>query len=312
MKVLPMFIISGLLESGKTTFIKETFRADNNKTSKTLLFICEQGEEEYEQSFLDEFNITAVYFEDEASFTPEAMDYQTTLVKPTRIIIELNGMWDIMNLQFPPYYELSESINLINFETFPIYFNNMRQRFLDYAKYADAVIFNRTVGKEEEVKSYTSVFRLTNSQAQYFCVGADGNYQDAFDVELPYDISADVIKLENDDFGIWYLDTFDRPELYEERIVDFNAMAVTSKKLPKNSFVAARMTITCCSNDIQMLGHLCMNTTGIKIKDRNWYHIIAKMKYEYSEIYKENEFVLYPSLIEKIEKPEEDILDLTK
>lgn len=312
MKVLPMFIISGLLESGKTTFIKDTFRADNNKTSKTLLFVCEQGEIEYEQSFLDEYNITVVYFEDESDFTAEKMEVETIKANPTRIIIELNGMWDITNLQFPTYYELSECINLINFDTFPVYFNNMRQKFLDNAKYADAVIFNRTIGKEEEVKAYTSVFRLTNSQAQYFCVGSDGRYQDAFDVELPYDIEQDIIKLENDDFGIWYLDTFDRPELYEEKTIDFNAMAVLSKKLPKNSFIAARMTITCCSNDIQMLGHLCMNTTGIKLKDRNWYHIVAKMKYEYSEIYKENEFVLYPTSIEKIDKPKDDILDLTK
>lgn len=312
MKVLPMFIISGLLESGKTTFIKDTFRADNNKTSKTLLFVCEQGEEEYEQSFLDEYNIKVVYFEEQSDFTLERMDQETNLANPTRIIVELNGMWNIADLEFPPYYELSECINLINFETFPIYFNNMRQRFLDNAKYADAVIFNRTIGKEEEVKNYTSVFRLTNSRAQYFCVGEDGQYQNAFDVELPYDIKQDVIKLKNDDFGIWYLDTFDRPELYENKVIDFNAMAVTSKKLPKNSFIAARLTITCCSNDIQILGHLCMNTTMTKIRDRSWYHIVAKMKYEYSEIYKENEFVLYPTVIEKITKPANDVLDLTK
>lgn len=312
MKVLPMFIISGLLESGKTTFIKDTFRADNNKTSKTLLFVCEQGEEEYEQSFLDEYNIKVVYVEDQSDFTLERMDQETNLANPTRIIVELNGMWNIADLEFPPYYELSECINLINFETFPVYFNNMRQIFLDNVKYADAVIFNRTIGKEEEVKNYTSVFRLTNSQAQYFCVGEDGRYQNAFDVELPYDIKQDVIKLENDDFGIWYLDTFDRPELYENKIIDFNAMAVTSKKLPKNSFIAARLTITCCSNDIQILGHLCMNTTMTKIRDRSWYHIVAKMKYEYSEIYKENEFVLYPTVIEKITKPANDVLDLTK
>lgn len=312
MKVLPMFIISGLLESGKTTFIIDTFKADKNKTSKTLLFVCEEGEVEYEQSFLDEYNITVEYVENEEDFTPEMMNKKALLVNPTRVIIELNGMWDITKLQFPPNFELSECINLINFDTFPVYFNNMRQKFLDHAKYADAVIFNRTIGKEEEVKNYTSVFRLTNNQAQYFCVGADGRYQDAFDVELPYDIEQDTIKLNNDDFGIWYLDTFDRPELYEDKIVDFNAMAVTSKKLPKNSFIAARMTITCCSNDIQILGHLCMNTTGIKIKDRAWYHIIATMKYEYSEVYKENEFVLYPTLIEKTNKPEDDVLDLTK
>lgn len=312
MKVLPMFIISGLLESGKTTFIKDTFRADNNKTSKTLLFVCEQGEEEYEQSFLDEYNIKVVYFEEQSDFTLERMDQETNLANPTRIIVELNGMWNIADLEFPPYYELSECINLINFETFPIYFNNMRQRFLDNAKYADAVIFNRTIGKEEEVKNYTSVFRLTNSRAQYFCVGEDGQYQNAFDVELPYDIKQDVIKLKNDDFGIWYLDTFDRPELYENKVIDFNAMAVISKKLPKNSFIAARLTITCCSNDIQILGHLCMNTTMTKIRDRSWYHIVAKMKYEYSEIYKENEFVLYPTVIEKITKPANDVLDLTK
>jgi hypothetical protein len=32
---------------------------------------------------------------------------------------------------------------------------------------------------------------------------------------LPYDVNADVIKVEDEDYGIWYIDAMERPEVYE-------------------------------------------------------------------------------------------------
>ena len=50
---VPIFIVNGLLESGKTTLIKEII--ENNvsyQAGTTLLVVCEEGETEYEERWL--------------------------------------------------------------------------------------------------------------------------------------------------------------------------------------------------------------------------------------------------------------------
>ena len=57
LKTIPVYVIDGLLESGKTTFIKDTITSDDFfKKGITLILSGEEGEVEYEQSFLDKYN----------------------------------------------------------------------------------------------------------------------------------------------------------------------------------------------------------------------------------------------------------------
>ena len=49
-KEIPVYLFVGFLESGKTKFIQETFEDPNfDSGDKTLLLVCEEGEEEYNQ-----------------------------------------------------------------------------------------------------------------------------------------------------------------------------------------------------------------------------------------------------------------------
>ena len=44
---LPVFIINGFLESGKTAFIKDTLKGEDfNDGTRSLIIACEDGEEE--------------------------------------------------------------------------------------------------------------------------------------------------------------------------------------------------------------------------------------------------------------------------
>ena len=59
MKDFPVYLFTGFLESGKTKFIQETLedrRFCNGE--KTLLLVCEEGEEEYSP---DQFADSCVY-----------------------------------------------------------------------------------------------------------------------------------------------------------------------------------------------------------------------------------------------------------
>ena len=190
----------------------------------------------------------------------------------------------------------------------------MRQKFLDMVKQSEVVVFINVKNEndKEKLESYSASFRLTNQNAQYMIMDEQGRLFDAFKLVLPYDINADVIKINDNDYGIWYIDTFDNKEAYQGKVVEFNAMVVMSNKLPANTFIAGRLAMTCCDNDIQLYGHLCVNNCKEKLKDRDFVHIIATVNYQYSPEYNEEECVLYPVSIKKIKPLENPVLDLTK
>ena len=51
---IPVFIVTGFLDSGKTTLVKETLMEQEwIEPGLTLLIRCEEGEEEYEREYLD-------------------------------------------------------------------------------------------------------------------------------------------------------------------------------------------------------------------------------------------------------------------
>ncbi|MCI5745059.1 MAG: CobW-like GTP-binding protein [Erysipelotrichaceae bacterium] len=314
LNTIPTYVISGFLESGKTTFIKDTIASDDFfKKGKTLILSGEEGEVEYESSFLKHYNCEVYYFDKQEDFNALALQKIVNDVKPQRIVIELNGMWDLSLIEFPANFKIYQFINFINYVSFPIYFANMRQKYLDTIKQSDVVVFINVKDEQlDELDSYSSSFKLTNSAAQYMVMDENGQLKDAFKVVLPFDINAPIIKIKDDDYGIWYIDTFDHKENYQDKIVDMNVMVVKSSKLPKDSFVAGRLAMTCCSNDIQLYGHLCLNNLKIKLPDRCFIHLVAKVSFEYSKQYDEEECVLTALSIEKIAPLSNPVLDLTK
>ena len=58
MRDIPVYLFTGFLESGKTKFIQETLEDERfNAGEKTLLLVCEEGEEEYDVSRMPHQNV---------------------------------------------------------------------------------------------------------------------------------------------------------------------------------------------------------------------------------------------------------------
>ena len=219
MKTIPTYVVFGLLESGKTAFIKDTIASDDSyKTRHTLILSGEEGIEDYDTDFLSDFNSEVMYVDTLEEFNSKETHDKILKVNPDRLIIELNGMWDINLVEYAAFLEIYQMINLINFETFPVYFQNMRQRFLDQIKQAYIVIFNR-VDDLAKLQPYASSLKLSNNNCRYLEMDDKGELQEAFEVELPYDLDQDIVKIENDDYGIFYIDTFDHRKKYVGKVV---------------------------------------------------------------------------------------------
>ena len=65
-------MVTGFLESGKTTFLDFTLQQEYFAIDgKTLLILCEEGEEEYDMDKLKLTNTVVEVIEDEEDLTPQ-------------------------------------------------------------------------------------------------------------------------------------------------------------------------------------------------------------------------------------------------
>ena len=98
-KDMPVYLFTGFLEAGKTRFIQETLedrRFCNGE--KTLLLLCEEGEEEYEPDEFASKTVTIRVLEDPSDLTPDHLAALAGETNAERIVIEYNGMWMLDSL----------------------------------------------------------------------------------------------------------------------------------------------------------------------------------------------------------------------
>ena len=116
----PMFIVTGFLDSGKTTMIKDTLMEQEwIEPGLTLLLLCEEGEEEYPEEYLKEKNMAVLKIEEFDQLNTVFFKNCERNYHPAQIIIEYNGMWkleDLLSIRYPRSFELQGvySLSLIH------------------------------------------------------------------------------------------------------------------------------------------------------------------------------------------------------
>ena len=307
-RTFPAVIVKGILESGKTTFIVDSLKnRDFGDIGRVLILSTEEGEVEYDPAELAKYNAVFYQFDDPEDFTVEKINELIKVNKPHALFIEENAMWDRSEIKLPPYVIVEQIFAIIDATTFKIYFNNMRQKFQDIVGASNIVIMNRCE-ESPEMAGYKRSLKLINKDAYFITLDRNGKPV-SFIEELPYKIS-DEMMIPDDDFGVFYIDTFDNRSRYEGKIVEFNCMTVTSKNLPENTFVAGRLAMTCCANDIQLIGHLCGYNTPLKIKNKGWVHLRARIHYLSENENEEPQIVLELLKIKEIEEIENPVVSL--
>ena len=94
---IPVYLFVGFLEAGKTKFIQETMEdIQFDSGDKTLLLVCEEGEEEYDESKFAFGGTTVAVLEDKSQLNREHLEELAKKSGAGRVLIEYNGMW-LMN-----------------------------------------------------------------------------------------------------------------------------------------------------------------------------------------------------------------------
>ncbi len=311
---VPVYLITGFLESGKTQFLDFTIgQSYFHIPEKTLLIVCEEGEEEYDQENLKKNNTVMEIIEEPEDFTLETLKMLDKKHKPGRVLIEFNPLWSVDKLyemDLPKYWEMAQHIVCVDASSFQIYMNNMKSLFVEMIRRADMVIFNRCE-MDYPLASFRRSVKVVNSGADVLFEDEDGEIEDIFQDEMPYDMDADIIEIEDIDFGIWYVDMMDNLEDYVGKKVKFKGQVLKSRDLNAGFFVPGRMAMTCCADDTQFIGYVCKNSNAKRLRMGSWVEVVATVKQEYMDVYGDEGPVLYAETITPTEKPEQELVYFT-
>lgn len=279
MEHIPVFVVTGFLEGGKSTFIKEIFNDDEfYKDEKILLILCEEGIEEYQDEFVKNHNVTIVNCDNKQQLTQGFLLNCHEEYKPTKVVVEYNGMWEfniIEKLKLPKGWEVAQIITPIDASTYENYMNNMKSLLIEQFKNSDLIIFNRCNKKTEKLKFRNSIKALNSSASLIFEL--ENGEIDESPLELPFDINADIIEFEDYDFGVWYLDAAEDPEKYEGKKIKVKGIAMTNPNYPKQIFAFGRNAMTCCEDDIAFLGLLCQSVKPIEFEGKQWIELEGEL-----------------------------------
>ena len=287
-KDVPVYLFTGFLEAGKTKFIQETLedrRFCNGE--RTLLLVCEEGEEEYAP---DQFADKSVYIrvvEEQSQLTSENLSRWLRETRAERVVIEYNGMWmlDLLYSAMPEGWLVYQEFLFADATTFLSYNSNMRQLVYDKLKSCELVVFNRFNGTMDKME-YHRIVRAASRRCDiaYEYVGGKVEYDDIQD-PLPFDLEAPIVEIGDDDYAEWYRDMSEEPKKYEGKTVRFKCRALVRKKLPEKTFIVGRHVMTCCVEDIQFAGLVCQWEGAETVQDDSWMILTAKINFRFNRAY---------------------------
>ena len=308
---IPVYVFMGFLESGKTTFINETLVRDFADGQRTLLISCEEGEVEYDEKGLKKSKVTIASVTDEEEFNVAFIKEQIIACHPDRVIIEYNGMWSVSSLIEKieqAKLELYQTIMTVDASTYNLYMANMRSLAVEMFKISELVLFNHCT-KEMNINQFRRSVKAANNRAQVAFDMIDGSEPDAEEL-MPYDLSRDIVEIDDADYGIFHMDLMENPKRYEGKVVRFRAVCAHPDDL-KDGFIPGRFAMTCCADDIQFIGYIARVpklSPLPPVANRQWIMLTATVKFEYAREYRGKGPVYYPLAIEPSEKPEEDVV----
>ena len=306
---IPVYLFTGFLESGKTSFVNETM-SDKRfaRGEKTLILLCEEGEVEVDTAELEKKNIFVEIIENEEDVNEENFKNLQKKYKPKQILIEYNGMWQLPDLygSMPYDWILYQEITFSDARNFLTYNTNMRSLVVDKLQNCELAVFNRCNDATDKEMIH-KIVRGLNRRCDIIYENEAGEVEfDNIEDPLPFDIDADIIKIDLRDYAIWYRDLLEDMDKYYNKTVKFTGVIAIDMRMPDNCFIIGRPVMTCCEDDIAFKGILCINRTPM-MQNGDWLSLTAKLSIEKHKLYKGKGPVLYMQDYAVTSEPEDTV-----
>ena len=288
MKTVPVYAFTGFLESGKTKFIQETLEDPRfNSGERTLLIVCEEGEEEYDFSTYPHKNVWKEVVEEYDDLTPEKLQGWQKQYKAQRVVVELNGMQPagVFYEKMPENWEIAQEVFFADARSILNFNANMRSLVVDKLQGCELVVFNR-MEKGQDVMPYHKLARALNRRVDIIYDYTDGTTQfDEIEDPLPFDLNADTIEINDDDYAIWYRDIAEESQKYDGKNVRFKAQVANLRRGVQGWFAPGRFVMTCCVEDIEFMAIPCKYDRCEELTMRSWVWVTAHVESKAHNLY---------------------------
>ncbi len=310
-KEIPVYLIAGFLDSGKTSFINGILSDGFALEGRTLLLRCEEGEVEYDPKLLR--NVTVVTVEDQEALTPAYLSEQLRKCRATQVIVEFNGMWlmeDFYVRSMPPNWVLYQIIATVDAATFDSYARNMASLMMEKLRNADMILFNRCTDELKKSLRKRNL-RLLNRRADIFLEDEQGNGEDYMDGTVSaFDLSKDQLTISDEDYGLWFVEIMDHPQMYRGKTVTYRALMCKPPRYG-DYFTPGRFAMVCCANDMTFLALACVGYDVSQIPEKTWVEVTAQCQVEHWDPYGEEDGpVLHVKNIVPCEKPKDEVVQM--
>lgn len=307
---IPIYLFTGFLDSGKSTFIQKTLEDPQfNQGESTLLLICEEGETEYNPSVFAESYVFLEHVASIEGLTKENLDRKCKKHACERVIVEYNGMWmlDHFYQAMPKEWVVYQEFMFVDAGTFSVYNANMRELVVDKLKSCEMVVLNRTPSQFDRVALH-KIVRGSSRRAEIVYEDEEGNisYDDTPD-ELPFDLSAPIVPILTEDYAMWYRDISEEMDKYDGKVIRVSGYVVHRADLPDNTFIFGRQLMTCCVDDMTFAGVLCVWEEAKTLRNRSWMEITAKIALRQNKIYNRKGPVLQVLDVKEEAVPVQDV-----
>ncbi len=307
---VPVYLFTGFLESGKTTFIQDTLEDKRfNSGERTLLLVCEEGEIEYDISKFSGKNVKIVNIEGEEELNEKALTELVASYKAQRVLVEYNGMWQIQNFydNMPEDWVPYQNMLFLDSSTFISYNQNMRSLVVDKLQDCDVAVFNR-IKTGTDTMEFHKIVRGTSRRTEILYEYEDGTLvPDEIEDPLPFDINAPLIEIADKDFALFYRDLTEDMKKYKGKTVKFKGIAATDKKFPDKTCALGRHIMTCCADDIQYCGLVSKVENINSVINSCWYIVTAEIDIRFSRLYGKKGPVFYVKNLIPADAPAEQV-----
>ena len=277
MKEIPVYLFTGFLDSGKTTFLNGILEDGFARDTPTLLICCEEGEEEYDPRFLD--NVTVVTLDGQEALKCSLLKELEKKHRPEQVVMEYNGMWPLADLEqsiLPSNWILYQVMTTVDAATFEIYAKNMGQIMMEKLTAADMIVFNRCTPALRDALRKRNL-RMVNRRADIFLENTDGSAEPYLTGdECPFDLSQPVIDIPDDDFGVWYVDAMEHPDRYAGKDIHAKLVMCHVPQYPDVA-IPGRFAMVCCAEDVTFFGVVATGKGLDRFPNRAWVEVTARV-----------------------------------
>ena len=307
---IPVYLFVGFLEGGKTHMIQESMEDERfNSGEKTLIICCEEGVDEYDISRFWGKNVYIEKIDSEEELTSDLLLRLTGKHLIDRIIVEYNGMWklDTLFMNMPEYWAIYQCVMSADCMTFELYNANMRALMFDKLSACEMVVLNRAT-YDADRESIHKIVRGVNPRAEIVYDFPDGRIEyDDIEDELPFDVDAPIIEIDDMDYAIWYRDMTEDLDKYDGKIVKFKGLVARDNSLGDKAIIIGRHVMTCCADDITFGGLVCKFKKPVNLKTGDWILLTAKIEIENHPMYHRSGPVLYAETTSFAVKPNPEL-----